>query len=401
MNLKIIILAFFCMSMVACKEEFNKPTEEDAAITGKVSNVTVENTPGGAVLTYTIPSDASLLYVLAELKNKRGVTRQFKAAQFTNKINIDGLGDTDTYKVTLYAVNKSEMRSEPITVEINPLKPPFLTVFETVQIREDFGGVNVKFKNDTEAEVGVVLYATDSLGNYKQYGSFYTQSKDVNYTFRGMKDVDTKVGAFIKDRWDNTSDTLTKNLKPLNEIMMDKAKFKDITLPTDAKIYQGLSYISKHFMYDGRWSTVFSNPYNPGLSMTTDMSGAKQPLHVTFDMGVKARLSRVRISNYYQYQNRTMRKYEIWGHPGTPPSDGSWDGWIKMGEHEQIKPSGLPLGQYSEDDKRAWEAGDNFNLLSEAPPIRYIRIRCLLNWQGDSNMAIAEITLWGSTQISE
>ena len=297
MNLKIIILAFFCMSMVACKEEFNKPTEEDAAITGKVSNVTVENTPGGAVLTYTIPSDASLLYVLAELKNKRGVTRQFKAAQFTNKINIDGLGDTDTYKVTLYAVNKSEMRSEPITVEINPLKPPFLTVFETVQIREDFGGVNVKFKNDTEAEVGVVLYATDSLGNYKQYGSFYTQSKDVNYTFRGMKDVDTKVGAFIKDRWDNTSDTLTKNLKPLNEIMMDKAKFKDITLPTDAKIYQGLSYISKHFMYDGRWSTVFSNPYNPGLSMTTDMSGAKQPLHVTFDMGVKARLSRVRISN--------------------------------------------------------------------------------------------------------
>ncbi|MNT99740.1 hypothetical protein D3C72_2426730 [compost metagenome] len=61
-----------------------------------------------------------------------------------------------------------------------------------------------------------------------------------------------------------------------------------------------------------------------------------------------------------------------------------------------MKPSGLPLGQYSEEDKKAWEAGDNFNLLADAPAIKYLRIKCLLNWTGNSNMAIAEVTLWGS-----
>jgi len=395
MKIKILLLAILSIVMGACKDEINSPLEKDSSISGNISNISVKNLPGGAVLTYSIPEDPSFSHVLAEVITKGGKIRQFKASNFINSLKIDGLDDTDKYTVKVYAVNKSEVRSEPLSVEINPLTPPFRTVFQTVEIVEDFGGINVKFKNETEADLGLILYATDSLGEFKQYGTFYSKAKNVSHSFRGMRSDKTKIGVFIRDRWENTSDTLFNEITPLHEEMIKKP-YTDITLPGDAPIYEGLSYIAKHFMWDGRWSTVFSNPYNPGLSMTTLGPNDGKPLHVTFALAKPARLSRMRVSNYYQYQNRTMRNYEIWGHPGTPPSNGSWDGWIKLGTHEQVKPSGLPIGQYSEEDKKAWEAGDNFNLLADAPAIKYIRIRCLLNWTGNSNMAIAEVTLWGS-----
>ncbi len=395
MKLKIILFIFFAIAIAACKDELNSPLEKEASISGNVSNVVVKNIPGGATLTYSVPGDPNFLYVLAEVKTKSGKVRQFKASHYINTLKIDGLSDTNSYEVKLYAVNKSEAKSEPVSVEISPLQPPFRTVYKTVQITEDFGGVNVKFLNETEADLGLILYATDSLGEFKQYGTLYSKAKNVSYTFRGMRSEKTKIGVFVRDRWENASDTLINEVTPLHEEMIKKP-YVDVTFPTDAPLYVGLSYIAKHYMWDGRWSTVFSNPYNPGLNLTTLGPNDGVPLHVTFALTNKARLSRMRVSNYYQYQNRTMRKYEIWGHPGVPPSDGSWGGWIKLATHEQVKPSGLPLGGYTAEDKKAWEDGDNFNLLADAPAIKYIRIKCLLNWTGNSNMAIAEVTLWGS-----
>lgn len=399
MKLKIVFLAIFSMLIGACNEEFNIPIEKDSLLTGNVSNILVENLPGAAILTYSIPTDPGFLYTLAEVTSKNGKVRQFKSSHYINTLKIDGFGDTDTYEVKVYAVNKSEVKSEPISVEVNPLTPPFLTVFETVEVTEDFGGVNIKFENESEADVGIILYATDSLGDFKQYGSFYSKAKNGSHTFRGMRNENTKIGVFVRDRWENTSDTLMDEVTPLFEELLKKP-FVDVTLPGDAKIYEGLHYISKAHMWSGQWSTDFSNPFNPGQSMTTDMPGAVDPLHVTFALNgsQKARLSRIRISHYYTYTDRDMKKYEIWGHPGPYPQDGSWDGWIKLGSYEQKKPSGLPSGQYSEEDKSVWEAGDNFDLLTDAPPIQYIRIKCFENWAGNANMAIAEVTLWGSVQ---
>lgn len=397
MKLKITFIALLSIFFIGCKEEFNSPIEKDSPLTGNVSNVSVENLPGAAVLTYSVPTDPSFLYVLAEVTSKTGTIRQFKSSHYINTLKLDGFGDTNTYQVQLYAVNKSEVKSEPISVEVNPLTPPFLTVYETVEVTEDFGGVNIKFKNESEADVGIILYATDSLGDFKQYGSFYSKAKSGSHTFRGMRSENTKIGVFVRDRWENTSDTLIDEVTPLHEEMLKKP-YVDITLPGDAKIYEGLHYISKAHMWSGRWSTNFADPYNPGQSMTTDMPNALTPLHVTFALNgtQKARLSRIRINHYYTYTNRDMKKYEIWGHPGPYPSDGSWNGWIKLGSYEQKKPSGLPNNQFSEEDKRVWAEGDNFDLLPDAPPIQYIRIRCIENWAGNANMAIAEVTLWGS-----
>src|SRR6478735_11538332 len=134
MKIKIILLAILSIVIVSCKDEINSPLEKDSPVSGNISNVSVTNLPGGAMLTYSIPSDPSFSHVLAEVSTKSGKIRQYKASNYINSLKIDGLGDTETYIVKVYAVNKSEVRSTPIDVEIKPLTPPFRTVFKTVEV---------------------------------------------------------------------------------------------------------------------------------------------------------------------------------------------------------------------------------------------------------------------------
>ena len=154
------------------------------------------------------------------------------------------------------------------------------------------------------------------------------------------------------------------------------------------------------FLWDGLFSSDFNNPYIPigYKNMLTKAYDSSQPTWVTFDLGVKAQLSRVRFNHYYRYTDRAARRYEVWGCADTPAADGSWDNWVKLGEHEQIKPSGLPGTTYGAGDAEAWLNGDNIRFSKDLPRIRYIRIKCFENWQGDTNMCFAEATFWGAPE---
>ena len=60
-------------------------------------------------------------------------------------------------------------------------------------------------------------------------------------------------------------------------------------------------------------------------------------------------------------------------------------------EFESIKPSGLPLGQVSDDDIRyAWENGEEWNVPLEAPAIRYIRFVAQETWGNASAVQMLE-----------
>src|SRR5690606_37331026 len=101
--------------------------------------------PGVAKVTYSILNDETLLYVKAIFESHQGVEREVKSSIYKNYIELDGFGDTNEYQVKLYAVNRSEVSSEPTSFTIRPLTPPIHTVFETLEVSEDFGGVNTKF----------------------------------------------------------------------------------------------------------------------------------------------------------------------------------------------------------------------------------------------------------------
>ncbi|HYH55458.1 MAG TPA: DUF4959 domain-containing protein, partial [Anseongella sp.] len=161
----ILSAALLANALGSCKEEItNAPVENDGSAPGPVSNVSVENLPGSARITYSVPKDPDLLYVKAEFESQPGILRESRGSFFTNSILVEGFGDTDSYEVKLYAVDRSENISEPVTVQIQPLTPPVEEVFKTVVIKEDFGGANVQFTNEHEAGIAVVVLTRDSLG---------------------------------------------------------------------------------------------------------------------------------------------------------------------------------------------------------------------------------------------
>ncbi|RKO73403.1 DUF5126 domain-containing protein [Sphingobacterium puteale] len=394
---KIYILVFGLISLVgqACKEEFNRPLEENGSATATVSNVTVKNTPGGAILTYNLPGDANLLYAVAEVETKNGKMSYFKSSAYKDKIEIIGLPDEKPRTIKVFTVNKSEVKSAPVEVTINPLTPPYLHVLRNLKMAADFGGVNIQFKNETEADLAFTLERLEPDGNYRREKDYYSRLKAGSYTFRGIEAEEAKFALYVRDRWENISDTLYATLTPLYEMKLDKSKFRDLTLDGDSFIYTDQWHIAKRYAWDDTWSSDFNNPYGNWLNVTTNEPNNGQPTHITIDLGVKAKLSRFRINHYYRFIDRGMKRYEIWGR-SDQPKDGSWDGWTKMISYEQKKPSGLSGESYTAADKEVWLAGDNGDFPAEIPAVRYIRVKCLENWVGTTNLNFAEITFWGS-----
>jgi len=246
----------------------------------------------------------------------------------------------------------------------------------------------------------------DSIGDFVQYGAEYSTNTNLSHSFRGMKSEENRFGVFVKDRFGNVSDTLYADIRPLFEVLIPKTKFKEVILPGDAPIWTPQeSYIQYRFLWDNVVLENFDTPYTSGkIAYFVTTWNLVFPQHITVDLGNSYNLSRFQMHNYYRFEDRNPKKYEIWGHPGPPPSDGSWNGWVKLGEHEQFKPSGNGPGSsaalVTAADKRYWLDGDMVNLQTGIGPIRYIRLKVLSNWSGaNSAFGLNEITFWGSDQI--
>lgn len=185
------------------------------------------------------------------------------------------------------------------------------------------------------------------------------------------------------------TDFVTRPVTERYEVELDRSLFSAMFLPGDASM---TSDRPMPFMWD-------DDPVSNGH---TEIPSGYPPQWFTFDLGVTAKLSRFNIKTYPHPSNYfnayTMRNYEIWGSTDPNP-DGSWDNsWTLLVAHECIKPSGLPLGELSDSDIMAGEQGDSGEIPLSAPPVRYIRIKCLNNWSGvdNTNLLISDLVFWGS-----
>lgn len=122
------------------------------------------------------------------------------------------------------------------------------------------------------------------------------------------------------------------------------------------------------------------------------------PHSFTFDLGQEAVISRFRqwqrltITVLYRIQN--IKKFELWGSP-TADVNADFDTWIKLGEFESKKPSGLPVGQESAEDIAYATAGEDFFFMQTPPKIRYIRYHVVELWGGNKvDIALGDITFF-------
>ncbi|WP_040679313.1 DUF5000 domain-containing lipoprotein [Niabella aurantiaca] len=372
----------------ACKKDVAGPALKDGVAPGPVSDVAVENLNGAARIRYTLPGDADLLYIRARYATRQGVVRETKVSRYSRSVLVEGFGDTSAYQVSLYAVDKSENSSPVLDVTVHPLEPPIWIVRRQLALTPDFGGINVKYTNPGENDLAIVVLANDSLGQFSPVTTNYTNLKAGDFSTRNMPDVPTRFGVYIRDRWGNLSDTLTTQLTPLFEELLDRTKMKGLTLPTDAPLgYSG----SIAGLFDG-------NPTGGGFYHSGD--AARMPQWFTYDMGVTAKLSRLvwfmRPGFYYTLHN--PREVEIWG-SNDPNPDGSFDdSWTLLTTSVQTKPSGLPEGQLSQADIDAALAGHTVEFPLNTPKVRYIRFKTLKNWSNGTYVNFYQIMMWGDTK---
>ncbi|MDR1223584.1 MAG: DUF4959 domain-containing protein [Tannerella sp.] len=392
MNTNIIRICFIMLAgffWYACGEE--EPIGQqatDSVPPGPVSNVQVKNVAGGALLSYVLPGDEDLLYVKA-MYLRNGETCESRTSLYKDTLKLEGFGDMQARKATVIAVDRSRNESTPVTVTIEPLEPEVITIGETLDMETDFGGVNVMWNNINRAEISVVvLQESDSLMEYIPVETFYSSTATGKAIMREMDTVTYKLGVYVQDRWGNRSEVKYFEPTPLYETLFDRLKFSDATILGDAGFVSGWS-LSR--MWDGVWGG------NTGVS--TDGSGL--PQSVTFDMGVLARISRIRIyqraGGSYTFAEGNVREFEVWGSE-TLDLTGNWDSWTKLMECESIKPSGMQMGQNSDEDVARAMNGEDFFNSPQNPKVRYIRLKVFRSWAGNPNFQIAEIQIFGDNR---
>lgn len=396
-NIKIIVcLIAGAIIAISCDEalEFRGPTTSGSAVPKPVSEVEVENLPGKARLSYSLPDDKNLLYVKATYTLPNGTLQEVKSSYFKDELLIEGFADTLEHEVKINSVSRAEVDSEPVVVKIKPLEAPIWDVYESIEIINAFGGYNLTAKNEFEEDVSILIMKENALGEYEvdNYKSIYTSLSDISSKVRGLDTLSYTFKIFVRDRWGNSTDTMTTEVLPIYETELSKEDFQAFVLPGDAP--QVTNGARLEYAWDGRLGW-------PYTSFTHQTNGGTDPHMITFDLGVNAKLSRLWYRPYPElnptqfFYLTTMKVFEVYG-SAEPSLDGSLDdSWILLGSFVLEKPSGSPYGQDTPEDRAAGEAGFNFELDISAPKVRYIRIRCLENYSGGTAQSINELGIYG------
>jgi hypothetical protein len=357
------------------------------------------------VIKYNVSNDKNLLGVKA-VYERSGQTCETKASIYTDSLTLEGFNDTETYEVNLYGVGRNGKLSEPLTVQVTPLEPPYRTV--RVNMAETFGGISVALTgNDTRANLAIVLLA-DTAGNrdWIELQTFYTEATSVRYARRNLEPKEYTFAVYIRDRWNNRSDTLVKSLTPIEEVEIPKDKFSNPKLPGDSweQVGGNNSYRFEQ-LWDGRINTGGSGFF---AAATT----SPIPQHFTINFGRKVVLSRFQVfpRSSERYSGPAPRTWELYG-SDNPSPDGSWDNWHLLGRYSQTKPSGYgdgaAVGPITAEDIEYFIGGGNYELevtdeiLDPFITISYIRFRTTstfatyLTEATNGEMIIGELTFYG------
>ena len=397
LTIRLLILSLL-VTFVACSEDQGpEPLENNSNPPDQVTNVIIENLPGKVRLTYTLPTNDDLLYVVAKYTLENGTPMEVKASYYSNSLLLEGFAGESTDEVKIYAVNRSETESKAVVVTVAPLKAPIYDIFDSLVTTPDFGGIRITADNPTKEEIGILVMQKNVQGDWIPLNtSIYTSVDEIKQSLRGFEPVEQEFAIVVRDHWLNYTDTLFVNIVPIFEMMMPKSDFVTVHLNNDSKVIGS-------YAVSNLWDSEFREYWG---SYFTDRTIDVGNHLVTFDIGRETKLSRLRIWNYAEgiggadlyYYLGAMKKFRIWG--SNTLNDGTLDSnWTILGEFEIKKPSGLPYGQENNDDLLAAKNGADYEIALDKPSVRYLRIECIENWIGGQFMAVSEVQVYGNPNL--
>ena len=327
------MMLLLAASCVAPEDFTNK---YDDIVPDPVSNVSVENVNGGAIIYYTLPSNldkgemmgAKVVYSLTP----DGEKMERFASPENNSIELEGYGDTNERTVSIYAVHKSGNVSVGYDVKIKPLIPPIQIIRESLVAETTWGGIKVLWDNPLRKPMGISVLVEDPVTKEMVvYDRYYSNAVSGKAYFRPFESKEQKFRVEMFDRWNNHADPLEKFILPLEEEEIYGSNYFQTgtdqpnqyfwSLFDDGRVIPGDNTSPWRWTYrgdihnvDGQSSRTFNPwgiwwhsttgtdmwaPGGDGIALNYYIPAAppgnlvESPVYVTFDMGVKAIYSRM------------------------------------------------------------------------------------------------------------
>jgi hypothetical protein len=394
----VLFIAVFLPAIVfnGCKEDPVERTMLDKTIPGQVQNPVLQTLPGGARITYSLPDDKDLMYVKA-VYTLNGVEKNATAAIYDKYLEVAGFGTTDEQTIRLYCVDMAENHSAPVILKFRPDTPPIRQIEETIRMQAIFGGIQINWENLKNAQISMYFLAADSVGDLFTADVLYTSIKDGEFKLRGFPAEKRRFGVYVRDRWDNRSDTTWGELTPYFEKELDRNKFKRYILPGDNDTdFAGVLTFDK--LWDGQ------NGENTETYWHTSIG--RDPMLFTIDLGTEAKMSRYTLWHRlnYEYKQYCPKRWKVYGTNKIKPetaenywkaAEGGWKtDWTLLVDCYSFKPSG-EFNDITQEDRDYGKAGFEFDMPLDAPPVRYLRFHVTETWSGSTMLHFGELKFWG------
>lgn len=395
-NKYIYILLLTVIAFTACKEEVL-----DTTAPGKVTNISYKPTNGGAILTFTAPDDDDLLYIKAVYTNSLGKEVFKVTSHYGDSIEIDGFKESTPQKVKLYAVDRSNNNSEAAEIEVTPMKSFIFLVQESIQLKEQLGGVRITWNNPDQKTVFVYVNFTKGGKTYERILSSSLSAPAL--MIRGLEPEEYSFSVTVEDFNGNKTEKVDAGTyKPLLEQKIDKTSWTLLqNLSVDGDRYEG-KLVN---FWDDVVDTKEVKADNSYFIISRDENGGmlKWPLDIVVDLNKSVVVNRFVVwqrafgyineaqngvsVDYYYYKEENMRLFSI-----SVSNDKVI--WTSIGTFDIGDPrdeaGNIPAAKI----KEALD-GHEFELESVSQPFRYMKFSILSNYGGEINVYGSEITLYG------
>ncbi len=379
-NKYIYILLLAAFAFTACNEEVL-----DTTAPGKVTDISYTPTNGGAILTFTAPDDDDLLYVKAVYTNSLGKEVFKVTSHYGDSIEIDGFKEATPQKVKLYAVDRSNNHSEPAEIEVTPMKSFIYLVQESVQLKEQLGGVRITWENPDRKTVFVYVNFSKAGKTYERILS--SALSDPVLMIRGLDPEEYSFSVTVEDFNGNKTDKMdVGTYKPLLEQKIDKSTWKVLqNLSVDGDKWEG----TLASFWDDVVDTKESGSDNSYFIINRDDNGGmlKWPLDIVVDLNKTVVINRFVVwqrafayvnaeqngvsTDYYYYKEENMKSFSV-----SVSTDKLT--WTSLGNFDIGDPRDA-AGVISPAKYKEAIDGHEFNLESVSQPFRYMKFSVLSN----------------------
>ncbi len=384
-----ILLGLF----TACQKE----ESTDSTAPGKVSNVLITPTNGGALIKYDLPEDDDILYVKANYTNTLG-EEVFRVSSFyDNKIEVEGYNDTEEHDVRLTVYDRSGNKSESVVEKFTPLKSHIEMVKDEIVLSPDFGGIRIEWENPSEKTLFTYFSYYNEEG--KEIVEILPSSEAVErFVVRGMDTSEKEFFIQVEDFWGNKTEKISKGLySPLYEEKIDKSKWTLVSnLSIDGNAWEGRTVN----LWDDVIDTKELNDDNSYAMIWRNRNGGQLnfPLDIVIDMNAMVVINRLEVwqrafwygneDNYFYYQNENVKGFDLY-------ISNDKVNWIQVGDFSIEDPKDAEGNVPAAAIQDAID-GHGFELDEYTTEFRYLKFSITENFGSEEYVNISELSLFGT-----